>query len=403
MVIDSYGLTTIEGAYKMMFRMKSKTTWLIVLTVLLGVALMAGGCSSGAQSGSGAGTIKIGWVAPLTGPCAADGQQMLNGAKLAAKKINAAGGISGKQIELVPQDDKSDPKEAANIATKFSADSSLVAVLGNYNSSCVLAEAPIMDQAQLPMVHVGTSPVFTTQDNPYLFRISMTDAFQGSFVTQWMYGEGQNDVAILYENDDYGNGLKDTVKNEMGSLGGKVAGTWSYELGSTKDYTPLLTSVKSSGANVLFIGGLYTEGALICEQMQQLGMNLPVYGTDGLYETDLIKLGGAAVEGVRVSGLFLPNDTNPKVASFVSAYKAAYNDTPGTYAALDYDAMDLLAQTITSVGTDHSKIQAYLAGMTTPFAGVTGNLTFDQHHDAQRPGVNKLVVKNGQWVLYQKQ
>ena len=386
-----------------MVRMKNKTAWCLVLTVLLGVALIAGGCSSGAQSGSGTGTIRIGWVAPLTGSVAADGQQMLNGAQLAAKQINAAGGIGGKQIVLVPQDDKSDPKEAADIATKFSADSSLVAVLGNYNSSCVLAEAPIMDQAQLPMIHVGTSPVFTTQDNPYLFRISMTDAFQGSFVTQWMYSEGQNDVAILYENDDYGNGLKDTVKNEMGTLGGKVAGIWSYEQGKTTDFTSLLTSVKSSGANVLFIGGLYTEGALICEQMQQLGMNLPVYGTDGLYETDLIKLGGAAVEGVRVSGLFLPNDTNPKVASFVSAYKAAYNDTPGTYAALDYDAMNLLAQTITSVGTDHSKIQAYLAGMTTPFTGVTGNLTFDQHHDAQRPSVNKLVVKNGQWVLYQKQ
>jgi branched-chain amino acid transport system substrate-binding protein len=389
-----------------MLRMKNKTAWCIVLTLLLCVALVAGGCSSGSQSGSSGssgGTIRIGWVAPLTGSVAADGQQMLNGAKLAAQQINAAGGIGGKQIVLVPQDDKSDPKEAADIATKFSADSSLVAVLGNYNSSCVLAEAPIMDQAQLPMIHVGTSPVFTTQDNPYLFRISMTDAFQGSFVTQWMYSEGQNDVAILYENDDYGNGLKDTVKNEMGTLGGKVAGIWSYEQGKTTDFTSLLTSVKSSGANVLFIGGLYTEGALICGQMQQLGMTLPVYGTDGLYETDLIKLGGAAVEGVRVSGLFLPNDTNPKVASFVSAYKAAYNDTPGTYAALDYDAMNLLAQAITAVGTDHTKLQAYLSALPQPFVGATGSITFDQHHDAQRPTVNKLVVKGGQWVLYQKQ
>jgi branched-chain amino acid transport system substrate-binding protein len=393
----------MEGTKNDMLKMKSKTPWFIILVVLVSVVLIAGGCSSGAQSGSGSGnTIRIGWVAPLTGSVAADGQQMLNGANLAAKEINSAGGINGKQIELVPQDDKSDPKEAADIATKFTADSSLVAVLGNYNSSCVLAEAPILDQAQLPMIHVGTSPVFTTQDNPYLFRISMTDAFQGSFVTQWMYNEGQKDVAILYENDDYGNGLKDTVQSAMTGLGGKVAGTWSYDQGKTTDFTSLLTSVKSSGANALFIGGLYTEGALICGQMGQLGMNLPVYGTDGLYEADLIKLGGSAVEGVRVSGLFLPNDPNPKIAAFVAAYKAAYNDTPGTYAALDYDAMKLLAQTITQVGTDHTKIQAALAGMTQPYSGVTGNLIFDQHHDAQRPSVNKLTVKNGQWVLFQQ-
>jgi branched-chain amino acid transport system substrate-binding protein len=327
---------------------------------------------------------------------------MLNGAKMAAKEINAAGGINGAQIVLVPQDDKSDPKEAANIATKFTADSSIVAVLGNYNSSCVLAGAPIYDQAMLPVIHVGTSPEFSTMDNPYVFRISMTDAFQGSFVTDWLYSEGHKNVAIMYENDDYGNGLKITASNEMAKDGGKVTGTYSYDLGATKDFTPLLTSIKGSGADAIFIGGLYTEGALICKQMQSLGMTLPVYGTDGLYETDLITLGGDAVEGFRVSGMFLPNSSDPKVAAFVSAYKAAYNSTPGTYAALDYDAMKLLASAITAVGTDHQKLQAYLAAMPSPYSGVTGNLSFDAHHDCQRPGVNKLTVKNGQWVIYQQ-
>jgi branched-chain amino acid transport system substrate-binding protein len=372
-----------------------------VLTVLLCGALVLAGCSQSKTGAGGGQTIRIGWVAPLTGTVADDGQQMLDGAKLAAKEINDAGGINGKQIELVPQDDKSDPEEAADIATKFTADPSLVAVLGNYNSSCVLAEAPILDQAQLPMIHVGTSPVFTQQDNPYLYRISVTDAFQGNFVAQWMFSEGQKDVAIIYENDDYGNGLKDTVSNAMVRLGGKVAGTWSYELGATKDYTPLLTGIKGSGADALFIGGLYTEGALICEQMQQLGVNLPVYGTDGLYETDLIKLGGSAVDGARVPGLFLPNDPSPKIAAFIQSYKATYNNTPGTYAALDYDAMKLLAQAIEQVGPDRQKLQTYLAGMPQPFDGVTGSLTFDQHHDAQRPSLKKLTVKGGQWVLYQ--
>jgi branched-chain amino acid transport system substrate-binding protein len=391
-----------EGVKKGMIRMKSKAPVCVVLVILLCSVLALAGCSKSNSGGSGGKTIGIGWVAPLTGTAADEGNQMLNGAKMAAKEINAAGGINGAQIVLTPQDDKSDPKEAANIATKFAADSSIVAVLGNYNSSCCLAEAPILNQAQLPIIICGTSPVFSTQDNPYVFRISLTDAFQGNFVTQWMYDEGARDVGILYENNDYGNGLKDVVSTKITQLGGKVAGAWSYDLGSTKDFTPLLTNLKGSKADTLFIGGEYTEGALICKQMQQLGIKLPIYGTDSLYETDLITLGGSAVEGFRVSGLFLPNSSDPKVAAFVSSYKAAYNATPGTYAALDYDAMKLLASAITAVGTDHQKLQAYLAAMPSPYSGVTGTFSFNEHHDAMRSSLQKLTVKNGQWVLYQK-
>ena len=112
-----------------MINMKSKALIFVILAVMLSSTLVLAGCSGKSNSGTSSGqTIKIGWVAPLTGACANDGQQMLNGAKLAVKEINASGGISGKQIELSPQDDKSDPKEAANIATKFTADSSITAV-----------------------------------------------------------------------------------------------------------------------------------------------------------------------------------------------------------------------------------------------------------------------------------
>lgn len=383
--------------------MKSKSSFFVILAILLCSALVLAGCSGKSNSGSSSGqTIKIGWVAPMTGVCANDGQQMLNGAKLAAKEINAAGGVNGKQIELDSQDDKSDPKEAANIATKFTADSSILAVLGNYNSSCVLSGAPIYESAKLPVIHVGTSPVFTQQNFQYLFRISVTDAFQSDLVTKWLYDDGHKNVGILYENDDYGRGIKDAVTKDMGNLGGKVAGAWSYELGQTKDYSPLLTSAKNAGADSLFIAGLYTEGALIGKQMSTVGLNVPVYGTDGLYEKSLITLGGAAVEGFHVSGLFTPDDARPAIKSFINAYKAEYNNTPGTYAALDYDAMKLMAKAIAAVGTDKDKIQAYLAKMPQPYDGVTGTVTFDEHHDALRPTMEKLTVKNGQWVIYQK-
>ncbi|MHB9094382.1 MAG: ABC transporter substrate-binding protein [Eubacteriales bacterium] len=378
-----------------------------VATLVIGGLLVFSGCGSkdsqtGGSNDTSSSTIKIGWVAPLTGSSADNGQQMLNGAKLAAKQINDAGGINGKQIEIVPQDDKSDPKEAANIANKFTNDQGIVAVLGNYNSSCGLAGAPIYTEAKLPIVHVGTSPAFTEQNYPYAFRISVTDAFQGKFVSDWINGDKHNKVAILYENDDYGRGLKDVVTKEVTTLGGKVAASESYMLGETKDYTAILTNVKNSGADVLFVGGLYTEAALISKQMKQLNLNIPIYGTDGIFENMLIKLGGDAVEGVRASGLFSSADTDPKVQGFVKDYQAAYNSVPGTYAVFDYDATKLLAEVIKQVGTDRTKIKEYLDKMPTPYSGVTGDIVFNNTHDAERSGgMKRLIVKGGQWTLAQ--
>ena len=372
------------------------------LSLILSFSLLLGGCGAGSGDSSGADKVYIGWVAPLTGTGANYGQQMLNGAKLAAQEINDAGGIKGKKIEIVSQDDKSDPKEAANIAQMFTGDKRLVGVLGNYNSSCALAGAPIYDMEKLPVIHVGTSPVFTEQKHDYMFRISVTDAFQGSFVSRWMTEEGLKNPAIIWENDDYGRGLKETVSSEIVKNGGKIAGEWSYMLSQTKDYTALLTNVKQSGADSIFIGGLYTEGALIAKQMQQLGLKIPVYGTDGLYEKSLIDLGGDAVEGWKTSGLFLPTDPSPALQSFIKAYAAAYGSTPGTYAALHYDGMKILAKAIENAGSDREKIQAYLAKMPEPFVGVTGSVTFNDHHDSVRSTLNKLVIKDGQWQLYQK-
>lgn len=371
-----------------------------IVAVLMIVMTLAAGCGSKGQTTKEPDKIYIGWVAPLTGSVANDGQQMLNGAQLAIKEINDAGGINGKLIELVPQDDKSDPKEAANIATKFTADKRIIAVLGNYNSSCVLAGAPIYNKAQLPIVHVGTSPVITKEGGPYTYRISVTDAFQGKFVTGWLFEEGFKKPAILYENNDYGRGLLDVVSQEVATLGGTVAAKETYMLGETKDFTGIVTKVKASGADSVFIGGLYNEAALIAKQMKSLGVNLPIFGTDGLYERSLIELAGDAAEGIRVSGLLLATDPDPAIQTFVKNYEKAYGKLPGTYAAFHYDAAKLLAKAIAANGPTAEGIKKYLD--TQEFTGVTGTLRFDGNHDATRQSMKKLIVKDGQFQVASK-
>lgn len=385
-------------------RVKKKRLALLVLLVFaFSIAVTGCGGQSGDQGDAGdageAEKMYIGWVGPLTGACAENGQQLKNGAELAIKEINAAGGIDGKMLELVAQDDKSDPKEAANIATRFTSDARLVAVLGNYNSSCALAGIPIYNEAKMPFIHVGTAPTFTTEHGEYDFRISVTDAFQGKFVVNWMFEEGFKNPAILYENNDYGRGLLETAKAEIKALGGTVAAEETYMLGETKDFTGILTKVKASGADSIFIGGLYNEAALIAKQMKQLKLDIPMFGTDGIFEQALIDLAGEAAEGIRVSGLLLPTDNDPKIQEFVKNYNADYGKNPGTYAAFDYDAMKLLAKAIAEVGTEPEALQAYLADMPEAFDGVTGQLRFDENHDAQRPSMKKLMVKDGTWAL----
>lgn len=369
--------------------------------LLLFVLVIVGGCGQKSANTAvpAAKKIIVGWVAPLTGSCANDGEQMQNGAKLAVQEINAAGGINGTPIELSFQDDKSDPKEAANIAVKFTSNPQIVAVLGNYNSSCVLSGAPIYNEAKLPVVHVGTSPVITTEHGPYLWRVSVTDAFQGKFVTDWLTKEGYKKPAILYENNDYGRGLLDTVGKQVVANGGTVALKETYMLGESKDFTGILTKVKASGADSVFICGLYTEAALIAKQMKGLNLNIPIFGTDGIFEQSLIDLAGPAAEGIRVSGLLLPTDPDPKIQAFVKAYNAAYGKNPGTYAVFHYDSMKLLAQAMAAVGPDRAKINEYLNTMTTPFEGVSGRFTFDKEHDAVRTAMKQLIVKDGKWQV----
>lgn len=384
--------------------MRRKT--LVFLFALFLVMWGATGCGSSntkgsdnAQQGQSSGDkIYIGWVSPLTGVCADAGEQLQNGAKLAVKEVNDAGGIDGKQIELVFEDDKSDPKEAANIATKFASDDRLVAILGNYNSSCLLASGPIYNEAKLPVFHNATSAAVREQHGPYLFRIAVTDGFQGKLVTDWLFDLGYKKPAIIYEDDDYGRGMMGTVTDEVKAKGGTVTASETYLLNGSKDFTGILTKIKATNPDALYIGGMYNEGALIAKQMETVGLDLPIFASDALYEQSYINLAGTAAEGTRVCGIFLPTSTDPKVQAFIKAYKAAYGEekTPGTYAALFYDAAHVFMQAIKEVGPDKEKIRDYIAKMP-PYTGVTGQFTIDDQNDTIRAGMNKIICKDGKW------
>lgn len=373
------------------------------LAILTLVAALVTGCgrSGGTTTGShGSDTINIGLAAPLSGSSAEYGEQFKKGAELAVKLANDAGGIQGKKVKLVVQDDKGDPKEAANIANKFASDKSTLAVIGHFNSSATLAAAPIYNKSKLVEISPSSSSPKVTDAGEYTFRVITTDAFQAQYVGDWTKEEGFKKVAIVYEQTDFGVGLSDVYGKAAEENGIEVVANEAYVAGQTKDFASILTKIKEKQPELLFIGGLYNEAALIAKQAKQLGLQAGFIGVDSLYSDALIKLGGDAVEGVMLPGFFNPNSDNQKTKEFVEAYKKAYNEEPGTYAAYTFDATSIVLEAIQQKGADREAIKQYLTTLK-GYKGATGVHDFDANGDVLKEP-EKLVVKDGKFQPYTK-
>ena len=382
---------------------RKKVPALIIVTVLL-VSLIISGCgttntTTSSQQASG-GKIKIGLAGPFTGPIAETGATVKKAVELAAEQVNQKGGINGKQVELVEEDDKADPKEAAAIANKFVADNTILGALADYTSSCTLAGAPIYNKSGLSHIAYGSTSPAVTNAGPYTFRDITTDAYDGAFVAQWTVDEGYKKIAILYENDDYGKGLADVYNNKITSLGAKAVMQEPYNLGETKDFSAILTKLKNAGPDAIFIAGQYNEAAMIIKQGKRLGVDLPVFGSNGLYSDALIQLGGQDVEGLRCIGAFHSSATYPEAKAFIDDYQKKWGSAPDIWAAFAYDAANIMFNAVKNGGEDRKKINDYLTTLK-DFKGATGTTTFDQNGDCLKQPL-KLIVKNGKFEIYNK-
>lgn len=381
-----------------------KRKW-ISFTLAMGMAasLLFTGCSgspSGASSSAApdTGTIKIGVASPLTGTCAEDGKSIVNGVQIAVDQINETGGIDGKTVEIVSEDDKGDASEAATVANKLAEDSSIVGIVGHYNSSCTLAGASIYEEAGVVTVSPGSSAASVSEAGDYIFRVITTDAVQGNDLVNWAVSElGYTKFAVLYENSDYGLGLADVVSKAAEDLGATVSVKESYESGQT-DFSTVLTKVANSDAQVLFVGGLYNETALIAKQRSSYGLgDMQIMGVDAIFSNALIDLGGDAVNGIKLTGYFSNSSTSKVTQDFIAAYEDKYGENPGTYAAYGYDAALVILDAVKNVGTDRTAIKDYLYTVK-DFEGATGTFSFDENGDVIKEPLH-LQIKDGAFAL----
>lgn len=369
-----------------------KKTFVIALTCALSLAFL--GCPPKPESaGPGASTegeILVGEYGSLTGSEATFGVSTHQAIMLAVDEINAAGGVNGRRIKVLTEDDQSKAEEAANAVTKLISQNNVVAVLGEVASSNSLAAAPICQNNKVPMITPSSTNPTVTEKGDYIFRMCFLDSYQGESMAKYISQTlGLKRAAVLIDNkSDYSTGLAKFFSDAFVASGGRIVATQSYAKGDS-DFRSQLTAIKAASPEVIFVPGYYNDIGQIAIQARDLGMQMPLAGGDGWESPKLIEIGGDALEGCFYSNHYFAGDPAPNVRDFVEKYKAAYNATPDALAALAYDAARVLADAMKRAGKIEGPAIRDAIAQTKGFSGVTGTINLGPDRN---PTGKKLVI-----------
>jgi branched-chain amino acid transport system substrate-binding protein len=341
-------------------------------------------------------TIKVGEFASLTGKEAAFGQSSHKGTVLAIEEINRKGGVLGKKIEHIFEDNQSKQGESATIARKLLTRDKVVALLGEVASGRSLEAAAICQAFKIPMISPSSTNPKVTETGDYIFRVCFIDPFQGTVMAKFAKDtlKAKNVAMLVDAAAPYSVGLATYFKQRFTADGGTIISERQYSSGD-KDFKAQLTSIKQTSPDAIFVPGYYTEAGLIVRQAREMGLNMPIIGGDGWEAPELLQIGGKAIEGTYYSTHYSPEDKSPAVQDFVKKFRARFNgETPDAMAALGHDSALVLADAIKRAGgTDPAKLRAAIAA-TKELPGVTGKTTLDAKRNATKAAVI-ITVKDG--------
>ncbi|HEX6178569.1 MAG TPA: ABC transporter substrate-binding protein [Thermoanaerobaculia bacterium] len=374
---------------------------LIIAIAALSLVLI--GCPPPSENGGaagGTGEILVGEYGSLTGPEATFGQSTHNGIMMAVDEINAAGGVNGRKIKVLTEDDQSKPEEAANAVSKLISQNNVVAVLGEVASSNSLAAAPICQANKVPMITPSSTNPTVTEKGDYIFRMCFLDSYQGESMANYISQQlKMNRAAILVDvKSDYSTGLAQFFEEAFVKNGGRIVARQSYAKGDN-DFRAQLTAIRSANPQVIFVPGYYNDIGQIAIQARDLGIRQPLAGGDGWESPKLIEIGGKALEGCFYSNHYFAGDPAQSVRQFVDKYRERFGQTPDSLAALGYDSAKVLANAMSKAGKlDGPSIRDQIAA-TKGFPGVTGTINIGPDRN---PSGKKLVIveiRNGDLAL----
>jgi branched-chain amino acid transport system substrate-binding protein len=361
---------------------------------LLGAATLGlAGCQKTATD-----EVAVGEFASLTGKEATFGISSHEGTLLAVEEANAAGGVLGKKIKLITEDNQSKAGESANAVNKLIAKDGVVGILGEVASSRSMEAAPICQSNKIPQISPSSTNPKVTETGDYIFRVCFIDPFQGTVMANFAKKTLKAQKVAIFTDvkSDYSKGLAKFFKEGFLKAGGEIVAELDYN-GGDKDFKGQLTAIKAKAPDGVFVPGYYTDAALICIQAKEVGITVPLFGGDGWESDKLTEIGKEAVEGNYFSTHYSPEAGTDKGRAFVEAYKKRFNGKlPDAMAALGYDSALVLFDAIKRAGsTEGPKVREALAA-TKDFDGATGKTTLNAQRDADKAAVI-LQVKNGKF------
>jgi branched-chain amino acid transport system substrate-binding protein len=371
---------------------------------VMGLALALGLLASG--SAGAADTIKIGLMAPMTGSWASEGQEMKRNVELLAEQANAKGGLNGKKIEVIIEDDGGDPRTASLAAQRLTT-KGVAAVIGTYGSAVTEATQNIYDEAGITQIANGSTAVRLTEKGlKHFFRTCPRDDEQGKVGAATIQKMGAKRIALLHDSSAYAKGLADEINTILKANKQNVV-FFDALTPKEQDYSAILTKLKAANPDVVFFTGYYPEAGLLLKQKKQMGWNVPFMGGDAINNPDLVKIAGKeAAAGFQFLSPPVPKDLDtPEAKGYVVAYKQKYGEAPASiYGVLAGDGFLVVTKAIAETkATDADKIRDYLVNKLKDFPGLTGKLAFNAKGDR----VGELyrvykVDKNGEFVLQPK-
>ncbi len=336
--------------------------------------------------------VRLGVGAPVTGPDATFGAQLRMGAEQAVADINAAGGILGQQISIEVGDDAADPKQGVSVANKFVGDQ-IAFVVGHFNSGVTMPASDVYAEAGILEITPGsTNPQITERGIETIFRTCGRDDQQGSVAAKFLAAQGAKKIAIVHDKTTYGKGLADETKKSLNALGVTEVLYEGVNKGE-KDYSAVVSKIKESGADIVYWGGVHTEGGLLLRQMRDQGVNAVMMGGDGIASDEFAAIAGPGVEGTFMTFPPDPRD-RPEAAKVVQEFKAK-NFNPETYTLYSYAAVEVLKQAAEAAKSlDAAEVaKAMHSGMN--FKTVIGDINFDKKGDVTRADYVVFVWKKG--------
>jgi branched-chain amino acid transport system substrate-binding protein len=356
-----------------------------IRSILSICCLLLSACGGGSD-----GPIVIGAAAPYS---EYSGDMTKKGVELAVAQINEAGGVRGRKIQLLERDDSANGKRAAAIAQEFVGNRAVVGVVGHVTSGAMVAAAKVYD-GNLAAIGTATTSPQLTGISPWVFRISSSDSINGEVIAHFATRLGRKRAAIIYENDSYGRGLAQSFRR---SFTGEIVSADPISA-VLPDAEPYISYYKTRGADVVFGIGLEGSALVLLREARRQHFDVDFVGGDGWAG---IAGDTAVAEGVYVGSVFTAEDPRPEVQHFVSAFKERYGVTPDGHAATGYDAMQVMARAISSVGADRAAIRRYLASLTseTAYHGLTGVIRFGPGGDPVESPYRVTRVHDGAFVL----